>query len=192
MNNIDFSSPLVIAVLAFIVLALIAGVIVYTQKRKARLRLRTHFGTEYERAVLEQGSERKAEAVLADRKTRVEKLPLRELGDAQRERFVSEWSNVQSRFVDHPRGAVTEADELITSLLQARGYPVSGFEENAANVSVAYPGMVEDYRSAHAIAARSGRGEASTEELRTAMIQYRSLFDELVKADVTIQTRSVA
>jgi hypothetical protein len=190
--NIDFSSPIVIAVLAFIVLALIAGVIVYAQKRKARLRLRTHFGTEYERAVLEHGSERKAEAVLVNRKTRVEKLPLRELGVAQRERFVSEWSNVQSRFVDHPRGAVTEADELITSLLQARGYAVSGFEESAADVSVSYPGMVEDYRSAHSISARSGRGEASTEELRTAMIQYRSLFDELVKPDVTMQTRSVA
>jgi hypothetical protein len=86
---------------------------------------------------------------------------------------------VQSRFVDYPKGAVTEADELVCSLMQARGYPVADFEQRAADISVDHPRVVENYRSAHNIALRLGRGEASTEELRSAMIQYRSLFDDL-------------
>ena len=76
---------------------------------------------------------------------------------------------------------MTEADELVCSLMQARGYPVADFEQRAADISVDHPRVVENYRSAHNIALRLGKGEASTEELRNAMIQYRSLFDDLAQ-----------
>jgi len=187
MSSIDFSNPMVIAGLAVVVLAIMVAIAVNTSAR-----LRAKFGPEYERAVLEHGSERKAEAILADRETRVSKLKLRELGAAQRDRYLADWNIVQSRFVDHPRGAVIEADELVTSLMRARGYPVSGFEQGAEDISVDYPGMAESYRSAHAVANLSARGEASTEDLRNAMISYRALFDELAKADTaTVETRPV-
>lgn len=183
MSSIDFSNPMVLVALAVVAVVIILAIAMAVHKRHTSTRLRTKFGPEYDRAVLEHGSERKAEAILADRETRVSKLKLRELGAAQRERYIADWNTVQSRFVDHPRGAVIEADELVTSLLRARGYPVSGFEQGAEDISVDYPAMAESYRSAHAVANLSARGEASTEELRNAMIHYRSLFDELAKAD---------
>ena len=99
---------------------------------------------------------------------------------------------MQSHFVDHPKGAVTEADELVFSLMQARGYPVADFNQRAADMSVRHPRLVEQYRFAHAVAVRPGTDEASTEDLRTAMIQYRTLFDELVQVPTPEEVKSVA
>jgi hypothetical protein len=142
--------------------------------------------------VRKHGSERKAEAKLADREKRVEKLNIRDLDPRERERFSKRWESVQSRFVDSPKGAVTEADDLVSSLMKARGYPVSDFEQRAADISVDHPRVVENYRSAHEIALRVGKDEATTEELRTAMIHCRSLFDELVQAPATVERKDVA
>jgi hypothetical protein len=180
---IDLSNPTVIAILAVVALAIVIAIAAIVHKRSTTARLRNRFGPEYERTVLELGSERKAQAILADREKRVSKLKLRELGEMQRERFAADWNTVQARFIDHPKGALIEADELITSLLQARGYSVTGFEQSADDISVNYPRVIESYRSAHAVAMLCTRDQASTEELRTAMIQYRDLFDELVRAE---------
>jgi hypothetical protein len=117
-------------------------------------------------------------------------LKIRELGVTERERFVTEWHTVQSRFVDHPKTAVTEADDLINALLEARGYPQAGFEQRAADVSVNYPRVMENYRVAHSIAVRLGQVEATTEELRTAMIQYRNIFDDLLQAPKTARNKN--
>lgn len=182
-------------VVAAIVLVLVVGIAVaaYLAYRKNRtLAFRNRFGTEYDRAVLTHGSSRDAEAKLADRETRVKALEIRELGATERDRFVAEWRTVQSRFVDHPRAAVTEADDLVNAILEARGYPHAGFEQRAADLSVTYPRVMENYRVAHDIAVRVGRVEASTEELRTAMIQYRAIFDELVQAQKPPQQMSAA
>ena len=180
--------------IAAIVLVIVAiAVVEYLKRRKARSAgLRNRFGSEYDRAVLEHGSSRKAETKLADRETRVDALKIRELGATERERFIAEWKVVQSRFVDYPKAAVTEADDLIAALLEARGYPKDSFEQRAADVSVTYPRVMEDFRVAHAIAVRPSRAEASTEELRTAMIQYRAIFDELVLAQKPQEKRSAA
>jgi hypothetical protein len=183
---------LIVAAVALVVVVLIA-VAVYLRHLKAKTTaFRDRFGSEYDRAVLEHGSSRKAEAKLADRETRVEALRIRELGDTERERFVAEWQTVQSRFVDHPKAAVTEADDLIAALLEARGYPKNSFEQRAADVSVTYPRVMENYRLAHAIAVRPGLADTSTEELRTAMIQYRSIFDELVQAKLAQEKKPAA
>ncbi len=186
------NTELIVAAVALVVVALIA-LGAYLQYRKTKtLALRNRFGTEYDRAVLSHGSTKKAEAKLVDRETRVEAFQIRDLGATERERFISEWQTVQSRFVDHPKPAVTEADELVNALLEARGYPLAGFEQRAADISVTYPSVMENYRVAHAIAVRSGRVEASTEELRTAMIQYRAIFDELVQPQRPSETRVAA
>ena len=181
--NLQFTNAqLIVAAFALIVAALIA-VGAYLEHRKSKTRaLRNRFGTEYDRAVVTHGSSRQAENKLADRETRVEALKIRDLEATERDRFVAEWHTVQSRFVDHPKAAVTEADDLVNALLEARGYPRAGFEQRADDVSVTYPRVMENYRRAHGVAVRPGQIEATTEELRTAMIEYRAIFDELLQA----------
>ncbi len=183
--------------LAVVVIAVIVIIAVLAGLRKRRRRantvgLRQRFGPEYERAVQQHGSERKAELKLTDREQRVEKLNIRHLDPTERERFSGQWSTVQSRFIDYPKGAVTEADELVCSLMKARGYPVTDFDQRAADISVAHPRVVENYRSAHAIALRLGSGNASTEDLRTAMVHYRSLFEELVQGQTLGEKKEAA
>jgi hypothetical protein len=191
--NPELTNPRLIAGAIAILLIVVVAVALYLRKRRKTTEgLRARFGPEYDRAVLTHGSERKGEAKLADRETRVESLNIRELGAAERERFTADWRVVQSRFVDHPKGAVTEADELVSALLKARGYPVAEFDQRAADISVNHPRLVEYYRSAHAVAVRVGRDEASTEDLRNAMIQYRSLFDELVEVRAPGEIKAVA
>jgi hypothetical protein len=174
-------TQLIVAALVLMVVVLIV-IGVFLERRKAKTKaFRDRFGTEYDRAVLTQGSPSKAETKLADREARVETLKIRDLGATQRDRFVAEWHTVQSRFVDHPRAAVTEADDLINALLEARGYPLADFEQRASDLSVTYPRIMENYRIAHNIALRPSQLEVSTEELRVAMIQYRAIFDELLQ-----------
>jgi len=188
--NINLMDPRLIALVVIVVLVVVVAIVLYERTRKnTTLGLKNRFGPEYDRAVKQHGSERKAEAKLADRETRVDLLKIRDLDMVERERYLTEWQTVQSRFVDYPKGAVTEADELVSSLMQARGYPVADFDQRAADVSVDHPRVVENYRSAHAIALRLGRGEANTEELRTAMIHYRSLFDELAQVQTPADQR---
>jgi hypothetical protein len=180
--------------LAAVVIVIIAVVAWwYVRKRRSTTAdLRQKFGSEYERAVLKHGSERKAEAKLADREKRVEKLNIRDLDPIEHERFLNQWESLQSRFVDSPKGAATEADDLVSSLMKTRGYPVSDFDQRAADISVDHPRVVENYRSAHAIALRVGKDVATTEDLRTAMIHYRSLFEELVQVPTTVEKKEVA
>jgi hypothetical protein len=174
--------PKLIAGVVVVILVIVVAVALYVRKRKkTTAELRDRFGPEYERAVQTHGSERRAEAKLVDREKRVEKLKIRDLDPTERERFSGQWNSVQSRFLDYPKGAVTEADELVSSLMQTRGYPVADFDQRAADISVDHPLVVDHYRSAREIALRLRKGEASTEDLRTAMIHYRSLFEELVQ-----------
>src|ERR1700730_728194 len=191
--NLNLLDPklIVLAVLVILIIAVLAWL--YVRKRRSTTAdLRQRFGPEYERAVREHGSERKAEAKLAEREKRVEKLNIRDLDPMEYERFSKRWESVQSRFVDSPKGAAAEADDLVSSLMKTRGYPVSDFDPRAADISVDHPRVVENYRSAHEIALRVGKEAASTEDLRTAMIHYRSLFEELVQVPTTVERKEVA
>ena len=180
--NLSAVSTTQIAIVIAVAVMVVAGIAIWLFIRKRRTeRLRTQFGgTEYTRAVKEGGSRRQAEAVLDKRAERVERLHIRALGPGDRARFFESWRSVQARFVDCPGGAVTDADQLLGDVMSARGYPVSEFEQRAADISVDYPLVLENYRAAHEIAVRQMRGQASTEELRQAMIHYRTLFEELV------------
>jgi hypothetical protein len=191
--SLNLMDPKLIAGVVVVILVIVVAVALYVRKRKkTTAELRDRFGPEYERAVQTHGSERRAEAKLVDREKRVEKLKIRDLDPTERERLMGQWQSVQSRFVDYPKGAVTEADELVSSLMQTRGYPVADFDQRAADISVDHPLVVNNYRSAHVIALRLSRDEASTEDLRTAMIHYRSLFEDLVQARVPGDKREVA
>jgi hypothetical protein len=174
------TTQIAIVIAVVVIMAVGIGILLFTRRRRTA-RLRTQFGgAEYTRAVKEGGSQRKAEAALDKRSDRVEALHIRALGAGDRARFVDSWRRVQARFVDGPGGAVTDADQLLGDVMSTRGYPMSNFEQRAADISVDYPLVLENYRSAHEIAIRQTHGQASTEELRQAMIHYRTLFDELV------------
>jgi hypothetical protein len=133
--------------------------------------------------VRETGSPSKADAVLADRAKRVRELKIRLLSRQQAENFDREWTRIQGMFVDDPDGAVAAADRLVSEVMSARGYPIEDFDTRAADLSVEHPRVVENYRIARALAVRRNRGEAGTEELRQAVVNYRALFDDLLKTD---------
>ena len=191
--NPHLLDPMFIMLAGVVVLVIAVLAWLYVQKRRSTTAgLRRKFGPEYERAVQKHGSERKAEAKLANRQDRVEKLNVRYLDPVERERFSTQWESVQSRFVDSPRGAVAEADDLVSILMKTRGYPVSDFDQRADDISVDHPRVVENYRSAHHIALQVGKDGASTEDLRTAMIHYRSLFEELVQVPTMVERKEVA
>jgi hypothetical protein len=143
--------------------------------------LQARFGPEYDRGIKEGGSRRKAEAELAGRANRRDKLDIRPLTEAARQRYAVQWAELQSRFVDRPVVAVVDADELVTQVMRDRGYPVDDFESQADLVSVDHPDVVvQNYRTGHAIHAKTTTGEASTEDLRQAVVSYRALFEELL------------
>src|SRR5450755_5023646 len=191
--NLNLMDPKVIALAVAVILIIAVLVLLSMRKRRSTTAdLRKKFGPEYDRAVRVHGTERKAEAKLEDREKRVEKLNIRDLDPMERERFSKRWESVQSRFVDSPKGAVAEADDLVSSLMKTRGYPVSDFDQRAADISVDHPRVVENYRSGHDIALRVGKNGASTEDLRTAMIHYRSLFEELVQVSTIVERKDVA
>ncbi len=176
-------------VVAVIVVIAIAGALwAFTQRRRST-DLRRRFGPEYDREVREHGR-RGAETELERRERRVEALEIRPISREDRERFGEEWRVVQARFVDDPRGAVTDADRLVGEVMRTRGYPVGDFEQRAADISVDHPHVVENYRAAHEIALRHKRGEASTEDLRKAMVHYRALFEELLGDRVRVAGRN--
>jgi len=168
----------VLLVIAVIVVAIIALLAVRKQ-RSAKLRER--FGPEYDRVVRQEGDARKAVGVLEFREKRREKFKIRPLSAADKSSYSVRWNEVQGQFVDDPRGAVTVADSLVTDVMQARGYPIGEFEQRAADLSVDYPVVVDNYRAAHGIALRHSAGKASTEDLRQAMVHYRTLFQELLE-----------
>lgn len=168
----------VIVLAAIVVVAI--GALLFGRKRRTA-NLRAQFGDpEYARALEATGSRRHAEAGLDARKERVESFHIRPLASADQARFAESWRRVQARFVDSPGGAVTEADQLVADLMSTRGYPVSDFEQRASDISVDHPSVLTHYRTAHEIALGQAQGKASTEDLRQAMIHYRTLFEELV------------
>jgi hypothetical protein len=173
------NTTIVIIVAVLIVVALAAIVWTVTQRRRS-VKLQHRFGPEYDRAVKELGGKTEAEAELIKREQRVARLNIVPITAADAARFSNAWAALQGRFVDNPKGVLAEADLLVRELMVKRGYPMGDFEIRAADISVDHPSVVKNYRAAQAIAVRDARGEADTEELRKAVVHYRTLFDEIL------------
>jgi hypothetical protein len=73
------------------------------------------------------------------------------------------WSNVQAAFVDEPRRAVQDADNLVASVMKRLA---EGFANERSSLEKQW----------------DGGGDASTEDLRLALQRYRSFFDRLLNA----------
>ena len=172
-------------IIAVVLVLVIVGVLlasIFTRRNRSE-QLHDHFGTEYDRTVEALGDEKKAQTELKERQKHVEALDIRPLSVSERDRYLADWAAVQSKFVDEPGQAIVDADHLIMEVMQLRAYPVSDFEQRAADVSVNYPALVSNYRAARVIALKNEQHQADTEELRQAMIYYRSLFEELLAID---------
>jgi hypothetical protein len=171
---------IVIAIAAVVVLAAIAWSAYNGRRRKG---LQDRFGSEYDRTVADAPSRREAESDLTERQKRRDELEIRPLEQSVRDRYASEWHNTQAKFVDDPEGAVGDADRLIQQVMRERGYPVEDFDQRANDLSVDHPEVISNYRAAHGISIANERGSASTEDLRTAMVHFRALFEELLETE---------
>jgi hypothetical protein len=175
------NTTVILVVAAVIVVAIAIVVWRYLQKKQTE-RLHSKFGPEYDRLAAVEGDRGRAEKTLHEREKRVERLNLVPLSPEDRDRFARAWQKEQAGFVDDPRAAVANADRLVTEVMKARGYPMGDFEQRAADISVDHSPVVKNYRIAHDIALRDSSSGTSTEELRTALLHYRMIFEDLLTA----------
>jgi len=191
--SFDYQDPTVWITALVIALVVVVGIVlvVAARRRRRTAELRGRFGSEYDLCLKEDGARRKAEARLLGRIHRANQLKIRNLAAAELDGYRADWELLQSRFVDHPRAAVMEADDLVIAVMQARGFPVGDFEQRAADLSVDHSRLVQSYRSANAITMRVGSNQATTEELRTAMIHYRAMLDELLEIKTPVEQRAL-
>ena len=172
-----------IVIAVVVVLVIVIALAAAMRRRRRRHHLQERFGSEYDRTVEGADHRRDAERQLREREARHDELELRPLSEASRQRYTQQWQEMQQGFVDRPQVAVADADRLITDLMRERGYPVDDFDTRSQLVSIDHPDVVEHYRTAHGIAARTIEGRTSTEDLRQAVISYRALFEEMLVDD---------
>lgn len=167
-----------IVVIVVVAVAVLGAVIWLVTQEMQRKRLQQRFGPEYERVVKESDNPRAAQRELAERERRHKELDIRPLSASARERYAREWAQVQEKFVDQPAEAVSEADRLLVALMGERGYPTEGYEQQVTDLSVRHAKTLEHYRAAHTTQQKSDG--ASTEDLRDAMVRYRTVFEDLL------------
>ncbi|MFC4913861.1 hypothetical protein [Actinomadura gamaensis] len=173
-------STAVMVVIAIVVVLAVAAALLLAVRQSRTRRLRNRFGPEYDRAVERAGGRSAAERELMSREKRHEELSLRELDPRQRELYREQWTHVQEQFVDTPDAAVAQADRLVTAVMGDRGYPTRDFDDRVEHLSVEHGRTLDHYRRGHEISVRADRKEASTEDLRQAMVHYRALFEDLL------------
>ena len=173
--------PVEIVVILAVFAAIVAAIVIASRRRRSQ-QLQERFGPEYDRTVEGSGKKREAERELAQRAERRKELDIRPLDPARRDEFAAEWRDAQEAFVDMPAEAVSDANRLVERVMQERGYPTGDFDQMSRDVSVDHANVVEEYRSAHEISLLNDRKQATTEQLRRAMVHYRSLFADLLDA----------
>jgi predicted nucleic acid-binding protein len=163
-----------------VIVAVLIVAAISASRRKRTKRLKERFGPEYERTVFEAGEQKTAEKELAARERKRDKLEILPLTPKALENYANRWQLVQTAFVDNPSSAVGDADRLVTEVMRERGYPVDNFDQQAADISVDHPTVVENYRAAHGIHLSQQNGEVGTEAQRQAFVHYRALFEKLL------------
>jgi hypothetical protein len=175
-----------------VVVIIVAALIAFASVAARRRRLQQRFGPEYDRAVEGSDSRRQAEAELAEREKRVKRLDIRPLEPAARERYLAQWTTIQQQFVDSPSDAVAAAQLLITTVMAERGYPTEDVDQITADLSVDHAETLGHFRTAQDISGRVAEGTASTEDLRQAMVHYRTLFQDLLGESVSADPAETA
>ena len=175
----DTNALLITVIAAVAIIALVAWLIL---RDRRRTHLRQRFGPEYERTVINEGDRERAERELLRREKRAKSFDIRPLSQGERSHFAEGWRRIQANFVDSPALSLDEAEQLVTRLMETRGYPMANFEQMAADISVDHPRVVENFRAAREISVRTHSGVVSTEAQRQAMIHYRALFEDLLES----------
>jgi hypothetical protein len=179
MNNLPIDPIWIWVALGVLGLLVVAGLIARSARRSRSETLREKFGNEYDHALSTHGNRKRAEQDLLERAEQVKKYNIVPLAASDRDRFRADWQKVEQHFLERPTTAVVEADELVADIMRRRGYPMGDFERHAADLSVTHPRIVDHYRAGHKVIGGAS-GSTSTEDLRQAMLHYRSLFDELI------------
>ncbi len=169
-----------IAVLAVLLVLLAAAVSAGAWIGLRRRGLRKRFGPEYDRTVAARSSRRQADTELGERQRRVQNYPLREVSDTARKLYEAQWTDVQELFVESPAKAIADGQLLVEAVIQESGYPLAEFGQIAEDLSVRHASAVDHFRSAHEVSEKAAAGDASTEEIRVALLQYRQIFTELL------------
>ncbi len=178
MNGVTLT---VVAVLIVVIVVLAVIGLLVNRSRVRSGRLQERFGPEYDRAVETAGGRKQAEDELRARQKRVQSFNIRALTTDERQMFANRWRAAQAQFVDAPAQAIVAADALVKEVMQARGYPVGDFEQNAADLSVDHADVVSNYRAARDLVVKQQQGRTSTEDLRQAMVHFRALFEDLLR-----------
>lgn len=184
------STLMIIGVIVVVIVAAVAVWLVVAHLRR-RQQLRDRFGPEYDKAVDDGQNRRAAERELGEREKRHEQFDITPLSPAARDDYAQQWALIQTKFVDRPDIAVAEADRLVVVVMGERGYPTEDYDQQVTDLSVQHASTLEHYRSAHDIKSRHDQDQVSTEELRQAMVHYRSLFEDLLDATVDGRTGNV-
>jgi hypothetical protein len=173
-------STLVVIIIVIVAIAAVVLIALLVRRESQRRHLREKFGPEYERAVQEKESPREADRELASREKRIAGLDIKPLSPEVRERYTQQWARIQAQFVDRPAPAVAEADKVLVALMAERGYPTEGYEQQLSDLSVHHSRTLEHYRAAHETMRDHEESEKSTEDLRDAMVRYRTVFEDLL------------
>ncbi|MDT7726266.1 MAG: hypothetical protein QOI21_2842 [Actinomycetota bacterium] len=173
-------STLVVVIIVIAAVAAVVLIALLVRRESQRRHLREKFGPEYERAVQDKESPRAADRELASREKRIAQLDIKPLSPEIRERYTQQWSLIQAKFVDRPAPAVEEADRVLVELMAERGYPTEGYEQQLSDLSVRHSRTLKHYRAAHETMQGHEETQKSTEELRDAMVRYRTVFDDLL------------
>lgn len=182
------STGVIIGVIVAVVVVAALVVWLTLARLRRRQQLRERFGPEYDKAVDDGQNRRSAERELGEREKRHEQFDITPLSPTARDRYAQQWALIQAQFVDRPSVAVAEADRLVMVVMGERGYPTEDYQQQLTDLSVEHASTLEHYRSAHDIKSRHDQSQVSTEELRTAMVHYRSLFEDLL--DATVDSRA--
>ena len=177
---LDSDSTLITILIVAAAVIVTAGIVIWMRSRNRHARLKERFGPEYDRVVAEKGNVAQAEAELSERERRVREQSIRELTPADRQRFNADWEAIQARFVDEPSAAVQAADQLIKEVMLAQGYSRESIDRRDVDLAVEHAAVMEDFRSARALAEENREGRADTEELRQAFVHYRALFADIL------------
>lgn len=180
----DSQTTLIVGISLATLLCLIGSWAIWKSVRRQRGRkLQEKFGNEYHAARQRYGKQ--ADAQLEERIRRVQGFSLRPLTHEQCDRFEAIWRGTLNRFIDDPALAVAESDRLVKDVMETQGYPMDKFDRRVEYMSVDHPRVAQNYRLAHAVARKSKVGQATTEEMREAMIHYRAVFRDLLLVPVS-------
>jgi len=95
---------------------------------------------------------------------------LRDLSPSARMRYMSQWDQIEMRFIDAPEEAVRQAETIVMSVLHERGHPLSDRD------------LPQEVKRAHKFAYGS---RDKTEGMRQAMLHYRAVMERMIGSQPT-------